>query len=316
MIKKLTSVAELNKIYESARAAQVTLEEQTQVKVHLGSCGIASGADKVLNAFNRELDILKLHQTTRDEKPGVVKIVIEKAACIGLCGIEPTVTVLVPGKEKAIYFSVDEAKVKRIVREHLLQGKPIQEWLLDLKAPRMALQETRVLHNQDLDPMEIEQYISRGGYLALARVLSQMKPEEVLEEIKKSTLRGRGGAGFATATKWGFVRSAVSSEKYVVCNGDEGEPGAYMNRAVLEGNPHSIVEGMAIGAYAIGNVKEGFAYIRAEYPLAIETLSHAVAQARAFGLLGKDILGTGFDFSIDIFPRCRCFCLRRRKPHC
>ena len=307
MIKKLTSVAEMNKIYESARAAQATLEEQTQVKVHLGSCGIASGADKVLNAFNRELDILKLHQTTRDEKPGVIKIVIEKAACIGLCGIEPTVTVLVPGKEKAIYFSVDEAKVKRIVREHLLQGKPIQEWLLDLKAPRMALQETRVLHNQDLDPMEIEQYISRGGYLALARVLSQMKPEEVLEEIKKSTLRGRGGAGFATATKWGFVRSAVSSEKYVVCNGDEGDPGAYMNRAVLEGNPHSIVEGMAIGAYAIGNVKEGFAYIRAEYPLAIETLSHAVAQARAFGLLGKDILGTGFDFSIDIFPGAGAF---------
>ena len=134
-----------------------------------------------------------------------------------------------------------------------------------------------------------------------------MKPEEVLEEIKKSTLRGRGGAGFATATKWGFVRSAVSSEKYVVCNGDEGDPGAYMNRAVLEGNPHSIVEGMAIGAYAIGNVKEGFAYIRAEYPLAIETLSHAVAQARAFGLLGKDILGTGFDFSIDIFPGAGAF---------
>ena len=103
-----------------------------------------------------------------------------------------------------------------------------------------------------------------------------MKPEEVLDEVKKATLRGRGGAGFATATKWGFVRSAVSPEKYVVCNGDEGDPGAYMNRAELEGNPHSILEGMAIGAYAIGNVKEGFAYIRAEYPLAIETLSHAL----------------------------------------
>ncbi len=308
MIKQLKSAAELNKIYEAARAKQSKLEAQIQVKVHLGSCGIASGADKVLEAFNRELDVLKLHQTTRGEKVEQLKnIVVQKAACIGLCGIEPTVTVLVPGKEKVVYYSVDDSKVKRIIKEHLLQDQPIKEWMLDLKAPRMALQETRVLHNQDLDPMDIEQYISRGGYLALAKALTQMKPEEVLDEVKKSSLRGRGGAGFATATKWGFVRSAVSDVKYIVCNGDEGDPGAYMNRAVLEGNPHSILEGMAIGAYAIGNVREGFAYIRAEYPLAIETLSHAVSQARAYGLLGKDILGTGFDFSIDIFPGAGAF---------
>jgi len=308
MIKQLKSSAELNKIYEAAKAKQAGLEAQIQVKVHLGSCGIASGADKVLEAFNRELDILKLHQTTRGEKSDPLKnIIVEKAACIGLCGIEPTVTVLVPGQEKVVYYSVDDAKVKRIIKEHLLQNQPVKECMLDLKAPRMALQETRVLHNQDLDPMDIEQYISRGGYLALAKALTQMKPEEVLEEVKKSSLRGRGGAGFATATKWGFVRSAVSDVKYIVCNGDEGDPGAYMNRAVLEGNPHSILEGMAIGAYAIGNVREGFAYIRAEYPLAIETLSHAVSQARAYGLLGKDILGTGFDFSIDIFPGAGAF---------
>jgi NADH-quinone oxidoreductase subunit F len=155
--------------------------------------------------------------------------------------------------------------------------------------------------------MEIEQYISRGGYLGLARALTQMKPEDVLEEIKKATLRGRGGAGFATATKWGFVRSAISDEKYVVCNGDEGDPGAYMNRAELEGNPHAILEGMAIGAYAIGNVKQGYAYIRAEYPLAIETLAHALKEAEAYGLLGKDILGTGFNFDIDIFPGAGAF---------
>ena len=176
-----------------------------------------------------------------------------------------------------------------------------------MKSPRIALQEIRVLHNQDLDPLDIEQYISRGGYMALGKVLSHMKPEDVIEEVKKSGLRGRGGAGFAAATKWGFVRSSVSPEKYVVCNGDEGDPGAYMNRAVLEGNPHSIIEGMAIGAYAIGNVKEGFAYVRAEYPLAIETLSHAIAQAREYGLLGKNILGTGFEFSIDIFPGAGAF---------
>ena len=134
-----------------------------------------------------------------------------------------------------------------------------------------------------------------------------MKPDEVIDEVAKSGLRGRGGAGFPAARKWGFVRSAPSEEKYVVCNGDEGDPGAYMNRAVLEGNPHSVIEGMAIGAYAIGNVRQGYAYVRAEYPLAIETLSHAIAQAREYGLLGKNILGTDFEFSIDIFPGAGAF---------
>jgi len=186
-------------------------------------------------------------------------------------------------------------------------GRTIKEWTLALDEPLFKLQEIRVMHNQDLDPLDIEQYIARGGYQALGKVLTQMKPEEVIDEIKKAGLRGRGGAGFPTATKWGFVRSAPSEEKYVVCNGDEGDPGAYMNRSVLEGNPHSIIEGMAIGAYAIGNVGQGYAYVRAEYPLAIETLSHAIAQAREYGLLGKNILGTGFEFSLDIFPGAGAF---------
>jgi NADH:ubiquinone oxidoreductase subunit F (NADH-binding)/(2Fe-2S) ferredoxin/NAD-dependent dihydropyrimidine dehydrogenase PreA subunit len=308
MSKQLNSVVELNQLYEKSKVQQSVRDSQIQVKVHLGSCGIASGADKVLDAFTRELDILKLHETTRNEtSQNLSNIVIEKAACIGLCGIEPIVTVLVPGKEKVLYFSVDAAKAKRILTEHLLQGNPVQEWTLDLKSPRIALQETRVLHNQDIDPMSIEQYIARGGYMGLGKALSTMKPEDVLEEVKKAGLRGRGGAGFATATKWGFVRSAVSSEKYVVCNGDEGDPGAYMNRAVLEGNPHSILEGMTLGAYAIGNVKMGYAYIRAEYPLAIETLNHAIDEAREYGLLGKNILGSGFDFEIDIMPGAGAF---------
>ncbi len=308
MVTKLYSVADLEQLYNLAAANKALREAKTQVKVHLGSCGIASGADKVLKAFERELDILKSHTDAGDGKlTALDNIEIRKAACIGLCSVEPTVTVSVPGQEKTIYYSVDDAIVKRIFKEHLLQGNPVKEWLLDLKSPRIALQEIRVLHNQDLDPLDIEQYISRGGYMALGRVLSLMKPEEVIEEIKKSGLRGRGGAGFATATKWGFVRTSISDEKYVVCNGDEGDPGAYMNRAVLEGNPHSIIEGMAIGAYAIGNVKEGFAYVRAEYPLAIETLSHAIAQAREYGLLGKNILGTDFEFSIDIFPGAGAF---------
>ena len=134
-----------------------------------------------------------------------------------------------------------------------------------------------------------------------------MKPDEVIKEVLKSGLRGRGGAGFPTARKWQMVRDSVWSEKHVVCNGDEGDPGAYMNRAVLEGNPHSMIEGMAIGAYAIGNVRQGYAYIRAEYPLAIETLNHAIEQAQEYGFLGKNILGTGFEFSLDIFPGAGAF---------
>ncbi|MBN1367814.1 MAG: FAD-dependent oxidoreductase [Dehalococcoidales bacterium] len=306
MVEKLQSVADLEQLYQKAGAKQAQHEANIQVKVHLGSCGIASGADKVLKAFEQELEVLKSH-TKGEAAPDLEKIEIQKAACIGLCGVEPTVTVLIPGQEKTVYYNIDEAKTKRIFKEHLLQGTPVKEWLVDLKSPRIALQEIRVLHNQDLDPLDIEQYISRGGYMALGTALSRMKPEEVIEEVKKAGLRGRGGAGFAAATKWGFVRSAISPEKYVVCNGDEGDPGAYMNRAVLEGNPHSIIEGMAIGAYAIGNVKEGFAYVRAEYPLAIETLSHAIAQAREYGLLGKNILGTDFEFSIDIFPGAGAF---------
>jgi len=296
IMKQLRSVKELEDLERQAKARLAKLEKQIQVKVHLGTCGISSGANKVLDAFTREVELHRLSD-----------VVILRAGCIGLCGREPVVTVIVPGKEKVIYCDLDEARVPRIVEEHLTEGRLVKEWTLDLNSPWFKLQEIRIMHNQDLDPMDIEQYIARGGYRALDKVLTQMKPEVVMEEIKKAGLRGRGGAGFPTATKWSFVRSAPSEEKYVVCNGDEGDPGAYMNRAVLEGNPHSIIEGMIIGAYAIGNVRQGYAYIRAEYPLAIETLSHAIAQAQEYGLMGKNILGTDFEFSLDIFPGAGAF---------
>jgi NADH-quinone oxidoreductase subunit F len=296
MMKPLRSVEELANLERQAKARLAKLEEQIQVKVHLGTCGISSGASKILDAFTREVELRQLSD-----------VAILRAGCIGLCGREPVVTVIAPGKEKVIYCDLEEDRVRRIVEEHLVGGSSVKEWTLALDEPLLSFQEIRVMHNQDLDPMDIEQYIARGGYQALGKALTQMKPEEVIDEINKAGLRGRGGAGFPTATKWGFVRSAQADEKYVVCNGDEGDPGAYMNRAVLEGNPHSIVEGMAIGAYAIGNVCQGYAYVRAEYPLAIETLSHAIAQAREYGLLGKNILGTGFEFSIDIFPGAGAF---------
>jgi len=295
-MKPLKSVEELEGLREQAQTRLVEQEKKIQVKVHLGTCGISSGANKVLEAFNREIEARKLSD-----------VLVLRAACIGLCGVEPVVTVIKPGDGKVIYYDLDEDKVSRIVEEHLVGGSPVKEWTLALDAPLFNLQEIRVMHNQDLDPMDIEQYIARGGYQALGKVLAQMKPDEVIDEVAKSGLRGRGGAGFPAARKWGFVRSAQSEVKYVVCNGDEGDPGAYMNRAVLEGNPHSVIEGMAIGAYAIGNVRQGYAYVRAEYPLAIETLSHAIAQAREYGLLGKNILGADFEFHIDIFPGAGAF---------
>ncbi|MCK4782926.1 MAG: NADH-quinone oxidoreductase subunit F, partial [Desulfobacteraceae bacterium] len=271
-------------------------EEQIQVKVHLGTCGISSGANKLFEVFNREVELRK-----------IPNVIVSSAGCIGLCGYEPVVTILVPGKEKVIYYDLDEDKVYRIIEEHLIKGKMVNEWMLDLNSPWFKLQEIRVMRNQDLDPMDIDQYIARGGYQALAKALTQMKPDEIVDEVKRAGLRGRGGAGFPTAIKWGFVRNTPSEEKYVVCNGDEGDPGAYMNRSVLEGNPHSIIEGMIIGACAIGNVHQGYAYVRAEYPLAIQTLNHAITQAQDYGLLGDNILGTGFDFHLDIFPGAGAF---------
>jgi len=295
-VKPVTSVEDLNNLRDQAQSNLAEREKKVEVKVHLGTCGISSGANKILEAFIREVKARKLSD-----------VIVSRAACIGLCGREPVATIVQPGNGKVIYCDLDEDRIPRIVEEHLVRGSPVKEWTLDLNSPLFNLQEIRVMHNQDLDPMDIEQYIARDGYQALAKGLMQMKAEEVVDEVRRSGLRGRGGAGFPTATKWGFVRSAPGKEKYVVCNGDEGDPGAYMNRSVLEGNPHSIIEGMAIGAYAIGNVCQGYAYIRAEYPLAIETLSHAITQAREYGLLCKNILGSDFEFNIDIFPGAGAF---------
>jgi NADH-quinone oxidoreductase subunit F len=296
MMKRLASAEELTKLRDEISERLSKRDKKTQVKVHLGTCGISSGAKKVLEAFQREIESRKLSDVT-----------VLKAACIGLCDREPTVTVIHPARGKTIYYDLSEDKVPQVVEQHLIKGKVVDEWKLNPDDPLLKLQEIRVMHNQDLDPMSIEEYIARDGYQALAKALTNMKPEEVIAEVGKAGLRGRGGAGFPTATKWTFVRNAPGDEKYVVCNGDEGDPGAYMNRAVLEGNPHSIVEGMALGAYAIGNVRQGYAYVRAEYPLAIETLDHAINQARKYGLLGKNILGTSFEFDLDIFPGAGAF---------
>ncbi|MBM4445943.1 MAG: FAD-dependent oxidoreductase [Chloroflexi bacterium] len=295
-MKRLASVEELTKLRDKIRENLSKQDKKIQVKVHLGTCGISSGANKSLEAFQRGIESRKLSDVT-----------VLKAACVGLCDREPVVTIVHPTKGKTTYYDLAEDKVPQVIEQHLVRDKVVEEWKLDPEDPLIKLQEIRVMHNQDLNPMNIDEYIARDGYQALAKALTQMKPDEVIAEVGKAALRGRGGAGFPTATKWSFVRSAQGDEKYVVCNGDEGDPGAYMNRAVLEGNPHSIIEGMAIGAYAIGNVRQGYAYVRAEYPLAIETLNHAITQAREYGLLGKNILGTDFEFDLDIFPGAGAF---------
>ena len=287
-------------------ASKILTAPQIQVRLCRASGCTASGAGRVAHAFEAAIEKSGLQ--------GRVKLVT--TGCHGLCEMGPIVIVN-PGN--ILYTRVEPDDVAEIAREHFLKGQVVERLLYhdpitgkpvpayhDIRF--YAAQERRVLHNNGfIDPWSIEEYIARDGYFALAKALTRMSPDEILDEVRRAGLRGRGGAGFPTAVKWGFVRSAPGDEKFVVCNGDEGDPGAYMNRSVLEGNPHSVIEGMAIGAYAIGNVRQGYAYVRAEYPLAIETLRHAIEQARQYGLLGKNILGTGFDFDIDIFPGAGAF---------
>jgi NADH-quinone oxidoreductase subunit F len=264
-------------------------DRRIKVKVHLGTCGISAGALEVWKRFQEEIAARRLEDN----------VALSKAGCIGMCSMEPNVTVIAPSGEAVTYKEVTPDKVPRIIEEHLINGNPINEYLLDPNDPFVKFQVRRVMRNQDIDPMNIEDYIARDGYLALAKAITEMTPEDVINEIDRSGLRGRGGAGFRTGLKWKFARAAYGDQKYVVCNADEGDPGAYMNRAVLEANPHSVIEGMAIAGYAIG-ANKGYIYVRAEYPLAVETLEHAINQARRYGLLGKGILGTKFDFDVEI----------------
>ncbi len=258
-----------------------------EVSVGLATCGIAAGADEVYAALTSSLAERNL------------SVRLKRVGCVGMCYNEPLVDVTTKDGERYTYGHVRPQDVDRIVAEHLVGGNPVQE-LLTPSDNFLARQVRIVLENCGLiDPESLAEYRERGGYEALEKVLSQMTPSEVIEEIKASGLRGRGGAGFSTATKWGFAARESSSEKVVVCNGDEGDPGAFMDRSVLEGDPHRVLEGMAIAAYAIG-ASRGYAYVRAEYPLAIERLEKAIVAAREAGLLGDHVLGSEFSFDVAI----------------
>jgi NADH-quinone oxidoreductase subunit F len=271
---------------------------EKQVLVCVGGGCLASGSQQLSAAFKKEI-----------EKQGLAdKVKVVETGCLGPCAVGPVAQVQPDG---VFYQGLELKDAERIVKQHLVKGQIVEDLLnTDASAgkripsmkdvPFFKVQKKVVLRNCGvIDPNKIEEYIAVDGYLALAKALTGMKPDDVIDTITRAGLRGRGGAGFPTGMKWSLTRKAKGDQKYILCNGDEGDPGAFMNRSVLEGDPHSVVEGMIIGGYAIG-ASQGYAYIRAEYPLAIERFEHALKQAREYGLLGTDILGTGFNFDIEV----------------
>ena len=262
-----------------------------KVVVGQGSCGIATGAKKTSDEFQRIV-----------AEKNLTNVVIDKTGCVGTCYLEPIVDVYNDeGALEARYVKCTTDKVEKIVEEHLIGGKPVEEYVIPAEDEAFLSQQQRIVLRNcgQINPEKIDEYIAVGGYEAARKVITSMTPDEVIEEIKVSGLRGRGGAGFPTWFKWNAIKSNKGAQKYMVCNADEGDPGAFMDRSVLEGDPHSLLEGMIIGGFAAG-ATEGIIYCRAEYPLAIARLEIAMAQAREKGYLGKNLFGTGFDFDIRI----------------
>ena len=270
---------------------------ESHVLICGGSACSSSGSNNITAEFRAEI-----------EKAGLAgKVEVLQTGCLGFCEQGPIVKIMPQG---TFYVHVKLEDVKEIVAEHLVKGRVVGRLCYDpaqakdphaeANIPFYKKQFRIVLRNCGvINPEKIEDYIARDGYKALEKVLFEMTPEQVVEEIKKSGLRGRGGAGFPTGVKWESAAKQPKGQKYMICNADEGDPGAYMDRATLEGDPHSVLEAMVIGGYAVGADK-GYIYIRAEYPLAIERLQIAIAQARDAGLLGDDILGSGFNFDIEL----------------
>lgn len=273
---------------------------------HVLICGgtgcTSSGSPSLISRFEQQLSELSLDKE--------VKVI--RTGCFGLCEAGPVVIVYPEG---VFYSQVKPDDVDKIVNEHLLKGRIVEELIHKDKAENAPEQKPETLNDMNfykhqkrvalrncgvIDPESIDEYIAFDGYKALAKCLKEMTPDEVIDEISKSGLRGRGGGGFPTGLKWKFTRQSKADQKYIACNADEGDPGAFMDRSILEGDPHSVIEAMAIAGYACG-ASEGYVYVRYEYPIAVQRLQIAIDQAREYGLLGKNIFGTGFDF--DMFIR-------------
>ncbi|WP_206460782.1 NADH-quinone oxidoreductase subunit NuoF [Anaerovorax sp. IOR16] len=262
-----------------------------KVIIGQGSCGIATGAKKTSNEFEKLV-----------AEKGLTNVTIDKTGCIGTCYLEPIVDIYDDnGNLQTRYVKVQPDKVAEIVEKHLIGGEPVKEFaIVDMDETFLSQQKRVVLRNAGvINPEHIEEYIAVGGYEAVKKVVTSMTQDEVIEEIKVSGLRGRGGAGFPTWFKWNAAKQNMASDKYMVCNADEGDPGAFMDRSVLEGDPHSLIEGMTIGGFAMG-ATEGIIYVRAEYPLAIARLELAMKQAREKGFLGKNLFGTNYNFDLRI----------------
>ncbi len=254
-----------------------------------GSCGVAAGAGKVYDAFA---------QLIQEDK---LSVPLCKTGCIGTCYLEPIVDVVDDNGTKTTYVKVNAEIAKEIWQQHIKNGHVAAEYVMSADDQDKLNRQKRIaLRNcGQINPEDIEEYIAQGGYQAAKKCVTERTPKEIIEIIKESGLRGRGGAGFPTWFKWNAALHSPGKEKYMVCNADEGDPGAFMDRSVLEGDPHSVLEGMLIGGFAIGAC-EGIIYVRAEYPLAIVRLNIAIDQARQKGFLGKNIFGSGYAFDIRI----------------
>ena len=281
-----------------AEGLKLISPDRSKITVGMATCGIAQGAKEVFDAINEEVSTLEAN------------IIVARTACIGYCQAEPIVEVYLPGKSRILYHRVTPKKARELV-SLTARGEIKREWTLCSiessvegippmeEVPFYKKQVKIVTRNCGfIDPRSITEYVARGGYFVLAKALG-MKPEGLIDEISRSGLRGRGGAGFLTGRKWAIARNAKGNQKYMICNGDEGDPGAYMDRGMMEGDPFAVLEGMTIAAYAIG-ANQGYWYTRDEYPLALEMITNAIDNAKEYGLLGKDILRSGFDFDVRI----------------
>ena len=292
----------LDEIRKQALSERAVLEQskKTRILIGTGTCGRAAGAMAVLETINKELMQRK------------IDAIVTQVGCIGLCYIEPLVDIIKPGSPRICYSRVTPEIMTQLIQDYIINDNPRPDLALGtigeesvpgipklFDHPMLKPQVRIALRNcGHIDPENVKEYVANGGYSGLDRAL-KMTTEEVIAEVKKSLLKGRGGAGFVTWQKWEFCRKAPGKEKYVICNADEGDPGAFMNRLLLEGDPHSVLEGMVIGAYGIG-ATQGYVYCRAEKPLAIARLRVALKQAAELGLVGKNILGSGFHFPIEI----------------
>ncbi len=299
----MVDMAEIAKRFDIHEIAKNKLNEIEKYDAHIYCCHStgckSSGSD----------DLIALISSILEEKGLKERVRIVATGCMGLCAQGPLIRVEIKGKKDILFKRVDMDATRAIMEKYVIPGldgevtldEDLKKYVLSLDLPFFTKQEKVVLKNAGhIDPEDITEYMARGGYLALEKALKTMTPQEVVEEIKKSGLRGRGGGGFSTGMKWEFAAKVPTvDEKFIICNGDEGDPGAYMDRSILEGDPHAVIEGMMIAAYAIG-ATAGWFYVRAEYPLAVERLQKAIQACKKNRLLGNNIMGTDFSFNVDI----------------